>query len=132
MSKLLPVIVPLNSREVVPGSQNKINMTLARTLTHSEHGSNIMVGVSWMEPGEQSHWWSTETEAPAEGGFHHIGPVHEFFYLIDGHCTIDWNGEKLAFGPGDTVFFAPEWRYRITNTGTTKATLVYASNPPLA
>jgi mannose-6-phosphate isomerase-like protein (cupin superfamily) len=126
---LTPVIVPLDSVPVTARADSPIAMTLARTLTHAEHGSNIMVGVSWMEPGEQSTVWSTEVDPP--GDAHHVGPVHEFFYLVRGHCRIEWTEGELEFRPNDTLFLAPGWRYQIENVGDEQAMLIYAATPPL-
>ncbi|MET3810924.1 cupin domain-containing protein [Arthrobacter sp. UYEF3] len=106
-------------------------MSLARTLTHAEHGSSIMAGVSWMKPGEVSTWWSTEEERPDDESIHYLGPVHEFFYLMRGECTIEWADRHLDFVAEDTAFFAPGWRYRISNTGVEDAVMVYAVTPPL-
>ncbi len=131
MNELLPVVVSLKDRPITSREDSPVAMSLARTLTHAEHGSNIMAGVSWMKPGEASVWWSTETRRPDDSSIHYLGPVHEFFYLMTGTCTIEWNRGVMDFVAGDTAFFAPGWTYRITNTGTDEAALVYAATPPL-
>jgi mannose-6-phosphate isomerase-like protein (cupin superfamily) len=129
--RLEPVCVPLAGRPVTAREDSPVLMRLARTLTRAEHGADVMVGVSWMEPGEESAEWSTEEQPPAEPGVHHVGPVHEFFFLLQGECTVEWEERELAFRPFDTFFFAPGWRYRIRNSGSEQAVLVYASTPPL-
>jgi mannose-6-phosphate isomerase-like protein (cupin superfamily) len=127
---LEPVVVSLADRTVVDRADTPIAMTLARTLTNAEHGSNIMAGVSWMAPGEISNGWSTQ-DSPSEEGLHHLGPVHEFFYLVRGRCLVRWDKGELAFNANDTIFFAPGWTYSIENIGTEEAFLVYACTPPL-
>lgn len=128
---LLPQVISLRDRTVVSREDSVVAMSLARTLTQAEHGSNIMAGVSWMKPGEVSTWWSTEEKRPEDETIHYLGPVHEFFYLMSGTCTIEWEDKRLDFVAEDTAFFAPGWRYRISNTGTEDAALVYAATPAL-
>jgi mannose-6-phosphate isomerase-like protein (cupin superfamily) len=128
--RLVPTVIPLASAAVVERAESPIAMKLSRTLTAAEHGSKIMVGVSWMEPGEKSAVWSTET-TPTDAEAHHVGPIHEFFYLIEGDCTVWWEDEAMPFRANDTFFFAPEWWYRIENTGDRRAVLIYATTPPL-
>lgn len=131
MDKILPVVVSLKDQSVTSREDSPVAMSLARTLTNAEHGSNIMAGVSWMAPGEASAWWSTEAERPDDASIHYLGPVHEFFYLMTGQCKIEWDEGVFDFVVGDTVFFAPGYTYRITNVGVDEVALVYAVTPAL-
>jgi mannose-6-phosphate isomerase-like protein (cupin superfamily) len=108
-------------------------MSLARTITHAEHDSQLMAGMSWMNPGDVSAWWSTDSAPPAAGDYHHIGPVHEIFYLTRGECVVECESDEIEylFRAGDTVFFPPEGRYRIRNNGKVPAELFYVETPPL-
>ncbi len=127
---LEPVVVSLADRAIVDRADNAIAMTLARTLTNAEHGSDIMAGVSWMAPGEISRGWSTQ-EVASDADLHHLGPVHEFFYLVRGRCLVRWDKGELPVNADDTIFFAPGWTYSIENVGDEEAFLIYACTPPL-
>lgn len=126
-----PVVVSVADCEVSPRESNGVRMSLARTITHADHRSQLMAGVSWMNPGDVSAWWSTETTPPATGDYHHIGPVHEIFYLTRGECVVETAAGRYRFRAGDSIFFPPEGRYRIRNEGTEPAELFYVETPPL-
>ncbi|WP_232716872.1 cupin domain-containing protein [Gordonia metallireducens] len=128
-----PIVVPIDGCPVSTRETNGVRMTLARTITHADHGSKLMAGISWMNPGDVSAWWSTESQKPLSGDYHHIGPVDEIFYLIQGELVLETGagGAGIPFRAGDTVFFPTEGRFRIRNNGTAPATLFYVETPPL-
>jgi len=130
MTPLEPVSVSLADLQVIPKEDTPLGMTIARVLTHGDHGSQIMVGVSWMKPGEVSNRWSAEKDRPEEP-MHFVGEVHEFFFLVRGRLLVEWGEGSLTMGPMDTVFLPPGRRYQVTNVADEEAFLLYAETPPL-
>lgn len=131
-AELQPLVVSMSDVEVVPKDGTALGMKLSRTVTHADHGANLMGGVSWMEPGETSNVWSTE-ETPAEGSgpAHHVGPIHELFFLISGRLNVEWSGGTLEMHANDTLFLPPGYRFRVENPGEETAFLFYVETPPL-
>lgn len=127
MAPLRPTKIPLSSVPIRPWHVE--GAAIARILTQGEHGANFMVGVTWMEPGIESEWWSFEFEDTGEGE-RYMGPHHEMYFGIRGQLRLTWTDGAIDFGPDDTVFLAPGWRYRLANIGTEPAFFVYCVHPP--
>ena len=129
---LVPVVIPMAEAPVTERDATPLRMKLARTITHAGHGSALMAGVSWMQPGEKSSVWSTEEEPPDPAdGIHYVGPVHEIFFLIAGQLRIGWSGGELDMGPNDTLYLPPGHRFWAENPGPEPAFLFYNETPPL-
>jgi mannose-6-phosphate isomerase-like protein (cupin superfamily) len=130
---LVPVIVPMDSAPITNADETPLRMKLARTITNAQHGSVLMAGVSWMEPGEKSNVWSTEEAAPdPSDGIHYIGPVHEIFFLISGQLRVGWSGGEMDMGPNDTLYLPPGHRFWVENPGPEPAFLYYNETPALS
>ena len=127
MPTLTPLVIPLSSVPVrpwhVPGA------SIARIMTNREHGSDFMVGVTWMDPGVESDWWSFEERDTGTDSKYQHGPHHEMYFGIRGQLQVRWTEGVLDFGPDDTVFLTPGWRYQLANPGTEPGYFVYCVSP---
>jgi quercetin dioxygenase-like cupin family protein len=102
---------------------------IRRLITRGRHGSELALGVCEMEPGEETNRWSSLPENDAGAGEHWYGPVEETCYCIRGDLTLTWDEGEIRFGPGDAVYLAPGWHYRLKNTGAETAFFVYNMFP---
>ncbi len=51
------------------------------------------------------------------------------FCLSRGRLMLSWDEGDIAFGPGDAVYLAPGWHYKLENTGNEPAFFVYHMYP---
>ncbi|MGA8903622.1 MAG: hypothetical protein WB661_01295 [Candidatus Bathyarchaeia archaeon] len=118
-----------------------------RLITKKRDGAELLLGVCFMDPGEETKTWSSEYEYAKDAvvvqpmkikgrskGVH-FGPWHEVYYTIKGELSLFWgssekNMKELRFSEGDAVYLAPGWKYRLKNRGTEPAFTVYAGTPP--
>ena len=53
----------------------------------------------------------------------------EAYYMLKGRLTLIWNEKRTDVGEEDAVLFRAGTEYRVTNTGSEPATLVYVICP---
>ncbi|MCZ6862678.1 MAG: hypothetical protein O7I42_20815, partial [Alphaproteobacteria bacterium] len=102
---------------------------IKRLITRARHGSELTQGVCVMDPGEATNLWSSAAEPDVGAGDHWYGPVEETYFCIRGRLKLTWDQGEIAFGPLDSVYLAPGWRYRLENVGEDEAFFVYNMTP---
>jgi len=127
-NRVRPQVVPLASVPPVPKEQAPTKVRIARLITRRRCGSNLVVGVAWLDPGDKTNHWSTE-ETDDSKADHFYGPVEETYFVLQGRLRLTWNEGTLEFGANDAVYLAAGWRYQLENIGTERATLVYSFAP---
>ncbi len=133
-----PSVVPLGSARVIPADQAPTRVRIARLITARDHGSRLLLGASWSDPGERTNTWSFEPDDAAIGADdHHYGEVDEFYYVVSGRFRLTWQrGEgtdevsgAAEFGPDDAVHLPPGWRYQLENVGAEPGFFIYGMTP---
>lgn len=87
MNKPRPMVVSMDSIPVVPADQAVTRVRIARLITKSRCGSNLLLGVCWMDPGEKTNTWSSRDENDMGADDHWYGPVDETYFMIRGTCA---------------------------------------------
>lgn len=129
MERPRPTVVPLESVPPVPKEEAPTKVRIARLVTKKRCGSNLLVGVAWLDPGDKTNIWSTEEEegsAPAE---HWYGALEETYFVLRGRMRLTWTDGALEIGPNDAVYLPAGWRYQLENIGDEEACLVYSFSP---
>jgi mannose-6-phosphate isomerase-like protein (cupin superfamily) len=124
-----PQIVPLDSVPVIPADEAPTKVRIARLVTRERHGSNLLLGACWMEPGEETNVWSFEPEDRTGEDDKYYGPVDETYFVVRGRLRLTWDEGELDIGPDDAVYLAPGWTYRLANVGDEPAFFVYGMAP---
>jgi mannose-6-phosphate isomerase-like protein (cupin superfamily) len=125
-----PQVVPLSSVSPVPREEAPTKVRIARLITNKRCGTDLLLGVCWMEPGDSTNWWSTEDEDNVAEGEHYYGPLTEAYFVLEGRLRLSWTNGALELGANDAVSLPKGWRYRLECVGDDKAFLVYAFAPP--
>ena len=138
MEVVEPSVVPLDTAAVIPADQAPTRVRIARLITAREHGSRLLLGASWSDPGERTNIWSFEADDSAIGEHdHHYGEVDEFYYVVRGRFMLRWwrgdgadevNG-FAEFGADDAVHLPPGWRYQLENIGDEPGFFIYGMAP---
>jgi mannose-6-phosphate isomerase-like protein (cupin superfamily) len=102
---------------------------IKRLITRGRHGSELTLGVSMLEPGDETNRWSSMPDDDAGPGEHWYGPVEETYYCIRGTLTLTWDEGVIEFGPDDAVYLAPGHHYHLRNNGSETAVIVYNMYP---
>jgi mannose-6-phosphate isomerase-like protein (cupin superfamily) len=123
------MVVPLADVPVIPAAEAVTRVRIARTITRARCGSELMQGLSWMDPGEQTNTWSSHAADDTAEGDHWYGPVHETYFIIRGHLRLTWEGGALDIRENDSVYLAPGHEYHLENVGAEPAFFVYAMTP---
>ncbi|MFQ5984226.1 MAG: cupin domain-containing protein [Alphaproteobacteria bacterium] len=113
----------------IPADAAPTKVRIRRLITRGRHGSELMLGVCVMDPGEETNVWSSAPENDAKPGEQWYGPVEETYYCIRGRLTLHWDDGEIEFGPEDAVYLAPGWHYQLENTGDEQAFFVYHMYP---
>ena len=130
MAELVPpMVVPLADVPVIPAAEAVTRVRIARTITRARCGSELMQGVAWMDPGEQTNTWSSRAADDTAEGDHWYGAVHETYFIICGHLRLSWEGGALDVHENDSVYLAPGHEYHLENVGREPAFFVYAMTP---
>jgi mannose-6-phosphate isomerase-like protein (cupin superfamily) len=124
-----PMVVPLDSVPPVSADQAVTKVRIARLVTRKRCGSNLLLGASWMDPGEETNTWSSRAEDDTAPGDHWYGPVEETYFIIKGRLRLTWDKGVLELSPNDAVFLAPGWTYHLKNVGDEPAFFVYSMTP---
>ena len=130
MDRPRPVVIPLHSVPVTPAQRAPTNVRIARLVTRQRCGSNLLMGVSWMAPGERTNTWSFEDSDRMAEGDHYYGPgVDETYFVLRGRLRLTWDEGELEAGPNDAVYLARGWTYRLASIGDETAFFVYSMSP---
>ncbi|MGH2594418.1 MAG: hypothetical protein ACRDH7_00440 [Actinomycetota bacterium] len=130
MKRPEPKVVPLDSVPPVSREAAPTKVRIARLVTNERCGTDLLMGVCWMEPGDATNWWSTEdTDSTAEGE-HFYGPLTEAYFVLKGRLRLSWSKGALEFGANDAVSLPKGWRYQLECIGDEPAFLVYSFTPP--
>lgn len=129
MAKPEPKVVPMDSVPPIPKEQAPTKVKIARLITRERSGSSLLLGVCWMDPGEETNVWSFEDTDRTAVGETYYGPRDETYFIIRGHLELTWDQGALQMAPNDAVFLAPGWRYKLKNVGTEPAFFVYSMCP---
>ncbi len=124
-----PMVVPFASVPPIPAEQAVTKVRIARLITKQRCGSNLLTGVSWLDPGEETNVWSSRDANDVEPGDHWYGPVDETYFIIRGRLRLTWDEGVLDVGPDDAVYLAPGWTYHLKNVGDEPAFFVYSMTP---
>ena len=128
-NKPIPKKVAAEDIEYIEASGAVTGVSIKRQVTRSKDGSELMLGVCSMQPGEGSSLWSSnETNDVGDGG-HWYGPAGETYFCISGTFRLTWDDGEADFGLMDTVYPAPGWHYRPRNVGTDEGFFVYNMYP---
>ena len=69
----------------------------------------------------------TQIEANGMAEEHYHDTVEQAFYLLEGKCLVEVDGEKGELNAGDIAFFAPPRRHKIVPIGgPIKAVVIFA------
>jgi mannose-6-phosphate isomerase-like protein (cupin superfamily) len=124
-----PMVIPLADVPVTPADQAVTNVRIARIVTRDRCGSNLLLGASWLDPGERSNVWSSREQDDMGPDDHWYGPVDETYFIIRGHLRLTWDEGVLELRPEDSVYLAPGWTYQLENVGSEPAFFVYGMTP---
>jgi mannose-6-phosphate isomerase-like protein (cupin superfamily) len=124
-----PMVIPLEDVPVIPASQAVTKVRIARIVTRKRCGSNLLLGASWLDPGEETNWWSSRDDDDVAEGDHWYGPVDETYFIIRGRLRLTWDEGHFDVGPDDSVYLAPGWTYHLKNIGDEPAFFVYGMTP---
>lgn len=102
---------------------------IKRLINKGEHGSDLLLGVCEMDPGEETNWWSFKDENDLGPDGHWYGPRDETYYCLKGRLRLKWDDGEIEFGPGDAIYLAPQWNYHLANIGDEAAYFVYHMAP---
>ena len=124
-----PMVIPLADVPVMPAAQAVTKVRIARIVTRKRCGSNLLLGASWLDPGEETNWWSSRDDDDVAEGDHWYGPVDETYFIIRGRLRLTWDEGHFDVGPDDSVYLAPGWTYHLRNIGDEPAFFVYGMTP---
>ncbi len=124
-----PMVIPLEDVPVIPAAQAVTKVRIARIVTRKRCGSNLLLGASWLDPGEETNWWSSRDDDDVAEGDHWYGPVDETYFIIRGRLRLTWDEGHFDVGPDDSVYLAPGWTYHLKNVGDEPAFFVYGMTP---
>ena len=85
---------------ITPAAEAVTKVRIARLITSKRCGSNLLLGASWLDPGEETNLWSSRDENDMAEGDHWYGPVDETYFIIRGRLRAD-------LGRGRTPTSAP-------------------------
>lgn len=124
-----PMVIPLEDVPVTPAEQAVTKVRIARIITRKRCGSNLLLGASWLDPGEETNWWSSRDDDDMSEDDHWYGPVDETYFIIRGRLRLSWDEGHFDVGPDDSVYLAPGWTYHLKNIGDEPAFFVYGMTP---
>jgi mannose-6-phosphate isomerase-like protein (cupin superfamily) len=124
-----PMVVPLDSVPVIPAEEAVTKVRIARVITKARCGSNLLLGASWIDPGEETNTWSSRDADDTAPDDHWYGPVEETYFIIRGRLRLTWDEGAFELGPNDCVYLAPGFTYHLKNVGDEPAFFVYGMTP---
>lgn len=128
-SRPRPAVIPLSEATVTPAASAVTRVRIARIVTRRRHGSDLLLGASWMDPGEQTNTWSSRADDDMAEGDHWYGPVDETYFIVRGRLRLTWDEGAFDLGPDDCVYLARGWTYHLENVGDEPAFFIYSMAP---
>ena len=95
----------MNSIATIPAEEAPTKVRIRRLVTRKAHGSNLLLGVCFMDPGDET------------------------YFVFRGNLELKWDEGTLEIGPGDAVYLAPGYNYHLKNVGTEPAFFAYSMAP---
>jgi mannose-6-phosphate isomerase-like protein (cupin superfamily) len=126
----VPTVVALAAVPITPADSWPENLDVANMITGGEHGSEVLLGAAWMEPGQVANRWSFKDEDPQIQGMTHYGPTHETYFVLRGRLRLTWDGGELEAGANEAVYLAPGFNYELSCIGTAQAYFLWSMTPP--
>lgn len=126
----VPTVVPMNSVQSIPAEEAPTKVRIRRLITKSTHASNLLLGVCFMDPGEETNVWSFKDRDDTSADDKYYGPTDETYFVFRGNLLLSWDEGKFEIGPGDAVYLAPGYTYHLKNVGTEPAFFTYSMSPP--
>lgn len=127
--KVPPRVIAVKDVPRTPGDKAPTKVDIARIITRERCGSNLMLGVCWMERGDESNLWSSRANEDSPEVEHNYGEVDETYFIIRGKLELTWDEGRFELGPDDCVYLAPGWQYHLKNTGDEPAFFTYSMTP---
>ena len=125
-----PQVRALDDVPITPAHSWPENLDVANIFTRGEHGTEVLLGAAWMEPGQECNPWSFEHEDPGIEGLTFYGPTHETYFVVKGRLRLTWNGGELEAGANEAVYLAPGFRYALRCIGDERAYFLWSMTPP--
>jgi len=108
-------VVNINEvEEILPNPKLRIRRLVSRKNVGSD---KLTLGIGYSEPGGPAFEWS-------------YAENDEAYYMLKGKIMIYYNDKKVELREGQAAFFPAGIKYRIVNSGTEKAIVIYALAPP--
>ncbi len=127
--KRIPTVVNMNSIPTIPAEEAPTKVRIRRLVTRKAHGSNLLLGVCFMDPGDETNVWSFKDHDETGADDKYYGPVDETYFVFRGNLELKWDEGTLEIGPGDAVYLAPGYNYHLKNVGTEPAFFAYSMAP---
>lgn len=112
-------------------SQEKIVFTKQDVFEKEEKDLNNMI--TWLIPNAQKNDMEPILITIESGGSSAVDEPHEgeeFGYVIAGAVNVHLGNKKFRAKKGDSFYFRPSSDHYLSNTGKTKAVVLWVSTPP--
>ena len=129
VDKKIPTLVNMNSIPTIPAEEAPTKVRIRRLVTRKAHGSNLLLGICFMDPGDETNVWSFKEQDSTGTDDKYYGPVDETYFVFRGNLELKWDEGTLELGPGDAVYLAPGYNYHLKNVGTEPAFFTYSMAP---
>ena len=129
VDKKIPTLVNMNSVATIPAEEAPTKVRIRRLVTRKAHGSNLLLGICFMDPGDETNVWSFKEQDSTGTDDMYYGPVDETYFVFRGNLELKWDEGTLELGPGDAVYLAPGYNYHLKNVGTEPAFFTYNMAP---
>ncbi|MFE3140634.1 cupin domain-containing protein [Streptomyces scopuliridis] len=107
-----------------------VKVTAAETAPNTRRGGDIRVTLSPRSVGCTSGFGGVLTLEPSDHVTEHYHPYsEEFIHLVSGRLEMSLDGERIALGPGDSLYVPIGVRHRLVNTGETTAHCAFHLSP---
>lgn len=63
---------------------------------------------------------------------HYHSRARQFFYVLSGTATLEFDGKEVSFSAGQGVHVPPGVRHRFANTSNAEVVFIVVSSPPTA
>ena len=93
---------------------------LGTLIDATSHGSPLLLGLAWIEPGTERVTWEQDAE------------THETYHILRGRVTVSWEGDEpgaVVLGPEDSLYLPPGRRYHAENSGDEQVYFVWSLTP---
>ena len=127
--KRIPTVVNMNSIATIPAEEAPTKVRIRRLVTRKANGSNLLLGVCFMDPGDETNVWSFKEADDTGTDDKYYGPVDETYFVFRGNLELKWDEGTLELGPGDAVYLAPGYNYHLKNAGIEPAFFTYSMAP---